>query len=144
VNVTREKAMIRNGKTWEDLERVEDGLPDDVGELELMLTSLKEKAPLTDREPFNAYKYLCGVQIAAKDQGIKLLYEGYVSMAFTMRESLYISDLWVTEDLAKREPQVRVVKKMVYPINGRFEKEFFSRLKEIIEGTFQKPRGDVQ
>jgi hypothetical protein len=116
----------------ESLKSIERRLPDNIGDLELILSKLERKGNVANFDIFEDVKYLYGVHLNTKFQGINIIYIAYMDMNYKEVEMLYIKDVDILEEIRDEIKNVKVKGSVVYPIGGIFPRGFYSKVKEVI------------
>lgn len=134
-DITQKSVLIRDSNIRADEDALKAILPDDPGELQLVLSSLERKDAVTIKQ-FNKFLYLYGVRLISRlygDQyGDSILYTGYMDTTFTEKELLYVKSVDLL-DAIDRLNLGKVVGQTVYPSGGVFPRGFFDALKEVID-----------
>lgn len=131
-DITGNKAIIKYQSIEKDEDSVKRGLPDDVGELELIDAAIEERTSLKGFDPFDAFEFLFGARVIAREYAVKIMYEGYMDMSFVQAETLYVDDIDIVSEAASKIGGVKASKKMLFPIGGTFRPDFFRQLKDLI------------
>lgn len=131
-DITGNKAIIKYQNIERDEDSVKRGLPEDVGELELIESAIEGRTSLKGFDPFDAFEFLFGARIIAREYATKMMYEGYMDMNFVQAETLYVDDIDIVSEAASKIGGVKASKKMLFPIGGTFVPDFFRQLKDLI------------
>lgn len=115
----------------DDIEKLEKSLPEDVGELELILSSLKSKRNVQAYEPFSSYKDLFVARMKTVLAGITLVYEGGIPFSYNATENLFVGDVDKAVEI-EEEFKLRRLNQLLFPVGGVFDKSFFRNIKDII------------
>jgi len=126
------KSLIRYQTIPDDLEKLEKSLPEDVGDLELISSALQNKRTIKNYEPFSDYDNLFVARMKADIGGVPIIYEGVVGTDYIASENLYIGDVDKAEEIADEVVGVKRVNKVLFPIGGIFDPDFFNTVKDII------------
>lgn len=126
-------ALIQGVGYGEDLLKLYEKLPQDIGELEMILASLENKLSLYTVTLFSEYRYLFGVRLGSRVNGIEVVYDGYIDMGYNEQEMLYIKDKKVLEEIDSRFTAIAIEGNVVYPLGGVFRKDVLEGIVEIIK-----------
>jgi len=130
-DMTSNRFVIRYMDVLDDIAKLEKSLPDDVGDLELILSALKGKRQLTAYDPFSGYDFLFGARIGVRINGVDLVYEGNMNFAFVETENLFLSDSDKAEEISDETDTFRS-DRLIFPKGGIFNKGFFKTVKDAI------------
>lgn len=125
------------------IQRVSDNLGDDVGELELILTTIEGMKPLNKFEAFSKYDYLFGCRLQSTPiKTVTFIYEGIVDQELIERETIIIGDPDVSIALERKGIQGIKIQKTgrwsrVYPLQRYFDTNFYIALKEVLSSDFE-------
>lgn len=140
-NLTPKECLIRYSNSEQDLMELTRRLPNDLGELELILSTLDEKRSLDTFDLLSKYKWLYGARLGSKRYGVIIIYEGSLDMNYVPKENLFVSDLFIIEELAKREDSIQVSGKKVFPKKGdTFSDSTYAILADILNSTIDKKK----
>lgn len=105
----------------------------DRGSLELLAVALKERQPLHSFKVFKEFDFLYGAKVLSTFRRVNLVYEALLDSSYQEHLAIQV-DLDYPEvlDKLKESPAVKVVKNVVYPMNGSFKTALFDELKEAI------------
>lgn len=125
--------LLRRAK---DLLTIRNSLNDDVGELELILTSLERRLPINKFELYNPFDYLYGARVQSNILKSYIVYEGSMDMTYVERESIQIADQELIDSLEEYGLRtIRIQNGKVYPVNRYFDRLFYRAFKEVIEDS---------
>lgn len=117
---------------------------EDVGELELILTSLQNRSPLNKFESFADYDNLFGCRLQSLPvKTVTFIYEGYADQNYIERETIIIGDPDVVSALQQKglntiRTQVQGKWARIYPTQRYFDSNFYVTLKEIVNSDFEE------
>lgn len=134
-DITPATVMIKAYRYPDDVAALEGRLPEDVGELELMMSSLREQSSLGQFDAFSAYEQLYGAKLGAKPLGNysgSIILASFIDITYKPNETLMVEDP-DTLDYIKDQSGVKTSGKFVYPVGGVFRRGFFEQLKTWID-----------
>lgn len=105
----------------------------DKGNLELLLTAIKNGDPLNSFQIFRQRDFLYGARVYSTSSKIPLIFEATVDMAHSLTQSLVVDDPDVLDEI-QGSRSVKVVKNVVYPVGESFNIRFFRDLEDAIQG----------
>lgn len=105
----------------------------DVGNMEMLISSFRDKTPLSAFDIFKHYDYIYGGRVRSDYLGITMLFEGTVDMTFVISETVYVEDQDVVDAVEADVRSIKVVGNVVYPRGERFQGDFYRGLYEIVE-----------
>jgi len=111
---------------------------DDKGDLEMLLSDMQSKRPLGAYDIFKKYDYLYGSRTVSDFEGITLVFEAYVDMAFMISESIYVNDDEILDEVEDQITTVKRVGNVLYPVGEKFDVDFFNTLQNIIEDASEE------
>jgi len=128
-----DEAMISKPMTQKDYARIEKNLPEDLGELQMITTAIRDGEPLNKFEAFDKKdKFLYGVRVFARFEKQNLVYEGLIDFSYTPKEYIYTNSIDVLEAVADGMKRVKVSGKYIYPQGSLFDPGTYKELIEII------------
>jgi hypothetical protein len=105
----------------------------DRGSLELISVALKEKQPLHSFKVFKEFDFLYGTKILSTFRRVNLVYEALIDSSYQEHLAIQIDPEYPeVMDKIRELGTVKVVKNVVYPVNGTFKIAVFEDLKEAI------------
>jgi hypothetical protein len=113
--------------------KVFDVYGNDKGNLELLLTAIKNGDPLNSFQIFRQKDFLYGARVYSAYSKIPLIFEATVDMAHMLTQSITIDDQDVLDEI-QGSRGVKVVKNVVYPVGESFNIRFFRELEDAIQG----------
>lgn len=117
-----------------DLEKLESMLEDDLGELEMILSSLESKSSLSKFEVFQNFTNLFGVQVITKVSGIDLVYNGVCGFDYNEREEISTNDFDFLSSIEENGYKlIKVAGPKILPVQKYFDKRFYTILKEELD-----------
>jgi hypothetical protein len=120
-------------KSIRDLvDRIKDIHTDDIGNIEMLIDTIRDDRPLNAFEPFAEYEYLVGCRIQSDYNGIILILELSVNMAIVPTQTIYIESQEVLDELESYRT-IKVLKDMVFPIGEMFKPAIFHNIRDIID-----------
>jgi len=125
------KSLINFHSIPEDFAKLEKALPEEVGDLELISSSLKNKRTVKNYDPFSEYDNLFVARMRVDLSGVPVIYEGVIGTDYSVTENLYVGDEDKADDIAD-ETGVKNVNKVLFPIGGIFDTDFFYTVKDLI------------
>jgi ribosome-binding factor A len=117
-------------------------LPEDIGQLELILSALMDGGEIAQYDAFADVTALYGVRVQSVTNGTQLVYEGMVDRVGIESESILVDNQDVLDEVKSRFNGVKVVNKVLFPVSGVFVKGFMKKLKDIIEDVEDKKEND--
>jgi hypothetical protein len=134
-DVTQKSVLIRYASVQADEAAVKSLLPEDAGELQIILASLERGDAVTVDE-FNKILYIYGARMIStlygRTYGESLMYAGYMDKTFTEKETLYVKSVDLLDAIKQMNPG-KIVGATVYPTDGIFRKGFFDAIREEID-----------
>ena len=109
---------------------------DDKGGLELLLAAIRDKKVLSSFQIFNKFDFLYGIKTLSLFRKVNIIYEVMIDTNYQISQSImldpkYPDIIYAIEDM--KEPSVKIVKNVIYPIGAGFEKRFLKLLKNEIK-----------
>lgn len=114
------------------IDRMQNIYTDDIGNLQILIDTIKDDRPLNGYTPFSEYDYLVSCRIQTNYNGIVMILEMSVNMAMVATQSIYIESEKVLEELEAYRT-VKVLKDIVLPITQMFRPSIFNNIKDIID-----------
>lgn len=114
------------------LGRLYNKLPNDLGELELIKNSLLDHRPLNVYEAFRGINHLYGCRLASSQEGVRLVYECGLNLAYLESETLLVNDIDIIGEIRTQIKSVRIADRLLFPVGGLFEPSVFNKVKSII------------
>jgi len=119
-------------------------LKGDRGEIELMLDAIQNKSPMNAFEGFSGYDFLYGCRIQSRYYGESMTFECGIDMAYVTTESIYIQSQEIIDALSDLKT-IKIVRNVVFPTGGSFNRSFFRTLKkEIMSVEYQEPEPETE
>jgi len=97
------------------MKEIEKTFRHDIGSLQMVVNSIKEKRPLNALDVFSRYDSLYGNRQASTYQGVELTYEGSVGLDWLTTESVMTHNLDVIDDLGQYR-SFKIVHGVIFPI----------------------------
>ena len=114
------------------IDRIKNIYSDDVGNLEMMMNTIRQDMPLNAYEPFAEFDYVIGVRVQTQYEGIVMIMELTVNLAMIPTQSIYIESAEVLDELQSYRT-VKVLKDMVFPVGQMFAPSVFHNIKDVID-----------
>lgn len=108
---------------------------EDMGNLEMLLESLRKREPLNSFHVFRQYDFLYGTRIYSVLRRVPLILEVTLDMALMVAQSIVVEDDDALEGV-QDHPDVKIVKNVVYPIAQTFTSRFMRDLQDSVQGAF--------
>ena len=128
-DLTPNTAVVKYFRQQTSFAELSSNLPDDVGELEIILAAIKERKPLAAYDPFYGMHTLCAATVAT-NVGTQVIYQGYIDLNFVETEKLTIGDKQKAAEID--DASVKVKGTLVYPVGGIFGRRFYVELKDLL------------
>ena len=114
------------------IERIKNIYADDVGNLEMMINTIRQDRPLNSFEPWAECDSVAGVRVKSVYSGTVLILDMTVGLSMIPTQSIYIENHDVLDELDSFRT-VKVVKDMVWPMGQMFVPSIFYNIKQIID-----------
>jgi len=114
------------------IDRIKNIYSDDVGNLEILINTVRQDMPLNAFEPFAEFDDIVGVRVQTQYNGIVMVLQMTVNLAMIPTQTIYIESADLLEEL-KSYRTIKVVKDMVFPIGQMFAPSVFHNVKEMID-----------
>jgi hypothetical protein len=131
-DITPAMYAIRLLRPIQSVRELKKKLPDDIGELELTMSALRNRKTIAVYEPFDSMMGICGAKIASIVDGVGMVYQGAVDLNYAEQETLYIGDMDKAAEIASGLGAVKVSGKTIYPHGGVFNPRMFTIIKDIL------------
>ena len=128
-DLTPATAVIKYFRQQTSFNELSSKLPDDVGELQIILSAIKERKPLAAYDPFYGMHTLCAATVAT-NVGTKVIYQGRIDLNFVETETLVVGDVQKAAEIDDASVKVQGVN--VFPVGGIFGRRFYVELKDLL------------
>jgi hypothetical protein len=109
---------------------------DDRGYLERLIQDLQEQNPVNAYDGFKAYPDVYGARVQSKVEGHTFIFEAVAHLDEELSESIYIDAPEVLDEISDMRG-IKVVGNVVYPVGQRFQRTFFSSLRDAVDDTIE-------
>lgn len=107
---------------------------EDIGNLQILLESIREGTPLNSFNIFKEKDFLYGTRIFSRRESSDLIFEATIGMDYIMNQSITVGNEDVLEELAKYR-DIKIVKNIIYPANKVFDAQILYDLDNALEDT---------
>ena len=111
---------------------------EDRGGLEMLIADMENSRPLGAYDVFKKYDYLYGSRAESDHLDVRLIFEANIDMAFMVKQSIYVDNEEVLDEIEDEVATVKRVGNVIYPSNEVFDIRFFDILYTIIEEIDEK------
>lgn len=140
-DLTSQTTMINIANPDKSIQNFQNSLGDDVGELELILTTLEGSKPINKFEIFSQFDSMLGCRLQSVPvKTVMFIYDGFMGNDYVERETITVSDPDVLSSLQQTgiKNKIAMGNKMskVYPIDRFFDEGFYSALYKVVHSDF--------
>lgn len=142
VVTNRNKVIVTSEHKGRDVQQLYGKLlriyEEDRGGLEMLIADMENSRPLGAYDVFKKYDYLYGSRAESDHLDTRLIFEANIDMAFMVKQSIYVDDEEVLDEIEDEVSTVKRVGNVIYPSNEMFDVNFFDILHTIIEEIDEK------
>jgi hypothetical protein len=121
------------------IDRIKNIYTDDIGNLEILINTIRQDMPLSSLEPFAEFDYIVGVRVQTNYDGIVMILELTVNLAMVPTQSIYIESGELLDELGSYRT-IKVLKDMVFPVGQMFVPSIFHNIKQMADEITEEPK----